>query len=83
MVPSMMSLTKLLVYLWGHALHSVIHLLNRMSSKSISTIPYELWYGKKSRLSYLKIWRCPVLESRIGYMCRFQNFLIAVEKQTG
>ena len=38
---------------------TVIYVLNRVSSKTIPTIPYEIWYGKKSSLSHLKIWGCP------------------------
>ena len=59
MVWSMMSFTDLHVFLWGYVLLSVIHVLNRIFSKSVSIIPYELWHGKKPALGYLKIWGCP------------------------
>ena len=26
------------------------------SEKSVQTTPYELWFGKKPKLSYLKVW---------------------------
>ena len=47
MIQSMMSFTDLLIFLWGHALLSAIHLLNRVSSKSVSTTLYELWQAGK------------------------------------
>ncbi|RCU28532.1 hypothetical protein DVA69_17500, partial [Acinetobacter baumannii] len=32
--------------------------LNRTPSKSVETTPFELWFGKKPKLSYLKVWGC-------------------------
>ena len=64
MVQSMMSYIGLLLFLWKHALLIVAYLLNRVFSKSISTTPYEIWYGKKSSLDYLKILRCPTYVKR-------------------
>jgi hypothetical protein len=32
--------------------------LNRAPSKSIETTPYELWFGVKPKLSFLKVWGC-------------------------
>ena len=32
--------------------------LNRAPSKSVDTTPYELWFGKKPKLSFLKVWGC-------------------------
>ena len=60
----MMSITDLPDFLWGHALLSTIHLLNRIPSKSIPTTPYELWHGKKLTLGYLKIWGCSAYVKR-------------------
>ena len=59
MVQSMMNFTDLPVFLWDHALFSAIHFLNQIFYKFISTTPYDLWYGKKPTLKYLKIWGCP------------------------
>ncbi|MDM1575528.1 integrase catalytic domain-containing protein, partial [Escherichia coli] len=59
MVRSLMSFTDLPVFLWGHSLLTAIYLLNRVPSKTVPTMPYEMWHGKKSSLSYLKIWGCP------------------------
>ena len=32
--------------------------LNRAPFKSVETTPYELWFGKKPKLSLLKVWGC-------------------------
>ena len=57
MVRSMMSLTNLPIYLWGHALLTAAHTLNKAPSKSVETTPHEMWHGKKPDLSFFKIWR--------------------------
>ena len=36
---------------------SCIH-VKRAPSKFIETTPYELWFGKKPKLSFLKVWGC-------------------------
>ena len=41
---------------WGYALETVAFTLNRAPSKSVETTPYELWFGKKPKLSFLKVW---------------------------
>ena len=40
--------------------------LNRAPSKSVETTPYELWFGKKPKLSFLKVWGCD------AYVKKFQ-----------
>ena len=57
-VQSMMSLTDLPLSFWGDALETAAFTLNRAPSKSVETTPYELWFGKKPKLSFLKIWGC-------------------------
>ena len=32
--------------------------LNRAPSKSVETTPYELWFHKKPKLTFLKVWGC-------------------------
>ena len=54
MVRSMMSLTDWPLSFWGYALETVAFTLNRAPSKSVETTPYELWFGKKPKLSLLK-----------------------------
>ena len=58
MVRSMMSLTDLPLSFWGYALETAAFTLNRAPSKSVGTTPYELWFGKKPKLSFLKVWGC-------------------------
>ena len=54
-VQSMMSLTNLPLSFWGYALETATFTLNRAPSKSVETTPYELWFGKKPKLSFLKV----------------------------
>ena len=58
MVRSMMYLTDLPLSFWGYALETTAFTLNRAPSKSVETTPYELWFGKKPKLSFLKVWGC-------------------------
>ena len=58
MVRSMMSLTDLPLSFWGYALETTAFMLNRAPSKSVEMTPYELWFGKKPKLSFLKVWCC-------------------------
>ena len=54
----MMSLTDLPLSFWGYALETAAFTLNRAPSKSVENTPYELWFGKKPKLSFLKVWGC-------------------------
>ena len=54
----MMSLTDLPLSFWGYALEMAAFTLNRAPSKSVETTPYELWFGKKPKLSFLKVCNC-------------------------
>ena len=58
MVRYMMSLSNLPLSFWGYALETAAFTLNRAPSKSVETTPYELWFGKKPKLSFLKVWGC-------------------------
>ena len=62
----MMSLTDLPLSFWGYAIETVAFTLNRAPSKSIEMTPYDLWFGKKSKLLFLKVWGCDT------YVKRFQ-----------
>ena len=53
-----MSLTDLPLSFWGYALKTATFTLNRAPSKSVEATPYELWFGKKPKLSFLKVWGC-------------------------
>ena len=54
MVLSMMPLTDLPLSFWGYALETAAFTLNRAPSKSVEMTKYELWFGKKPKLSFLK-----------------------------
>jgi len=45
---------------WGEALKTTVYILNRVSSKVVKKIPYELWIEKKSSIKHLHIWGCLV-----------------------
>ena len=53
-----MSLTDLPLSFWGYALETTTFTLNRAPSKSVEMTPYELWFGKKPKLLFLKVWSC-------------------------
>ena len=53
-----MFLIDLPLLFWGYALETTAFMLNRAPSKSVETTPYELWFGKKPKLSFLKVWGC-------------------------
>ena len=65
MVRSMMSLTDLPLSFWGYALETAAFTLNRAPSKSVETTPYELLFGKKPKLSFLKFWGCKVYVKKL------------------
>jgi hypothetical protein len=60
MVRSMLSYFTLPISLWMGALKTVIHILNRVPSKSVSKMSYELWTGHEPSLNYIRVWGCPV-----------------------
>ncbi|RDX78231.1 hypothetical protein CR513_41517, partial [Mucuna pruriens] len=58
MVRSMISHSSLLESLWGEALKTAAHILNRVPTKVVNKTPYELWTGKKPSINHLHIWCC-------------------------
>ena len=61
----MMSLADLPLSFWGYALETAAFTLNRAPSKSVETTPYELWFGNKPKLSFLKVWGCDAYVNRL------------------
>ena len=57
-VQSMMFLTDLPTSFWGYASKTAAFTFKRAPSKSVETTQSELWFGKKPKLSFLKIWDC-------------------------
>ena len=44
---------------WGEAVLSLVHVLNRSFTSACPDVtPYELWYGRKSDVSLLRVWGC-------------------------
>ena len=66
MMRSMMSLTDLPLSFWGYALETATFTLNRAPYKSIEMTPYELWVGKKPKLSFLKVWSCDAYMKKVS-----------------
>jgi hypothetical protein len=58
MVRLMMSQTDLLMSFWGYALETTTFTINRVPTKSVERIPYEIWIRKCPGLSFLKVWCC-------------------------
>ena len=59
MVRSMMAQANLPIICWGDALLTTTYVLNRVPSKSVTTILYKLWTGRKPDLHFfLKPWGC-------------------------
>ena len=55
----MLSFIDLPSYLWGYSLLTAAHLLNKIPSKAVPMTPYEIWFGRRPNLSYIKVWGCP------------------------
>ena len=54
----MMSLANLSLSFRGYPLETAAFTLNRAPSKSVETTSYELWFGNKPKLLFLKFWGC-------------------------
>ena len=52
----MMSLIDLPLSFWGYALETAAFTLKGHHIKSVEMTPYELWFSKKPKLSFLKVW---------------------------
>ena len=60
-----MSLFDLPLSFWGYALKTTAFTFKRAPSKSVETTPYELWFGKKPKLSSLKVGGCDAYVKRL------------------
>ena len=56
----MISHSSLPESLWEEALKTAAYILNRVPSKVIAKIPYELWTRKKPSIRHLHVWGCPI-----------------------
>lgn len=55
MTSSMLTHSRLPLVFWGETLSTGTYILNRVTTKSMSLTPYELWTGRKPNLSNLRI----------------------------
>ena len=44
--------------LWGEAILTAYHVLNKVPHKKTKLTPFELWKGHKPNLRYFKVWGC-------------------------
>ena len=65
MMHTMMSLIEVPLSFWGYALETAAFTLNRAPSKSVEMTPYELCFGNKPKLSFLKVWGCDAYVKRL------------------
>jgi len=56
MVKSMLSNSILLISLWMYALKTVMYWLNKVPSKAIPKIPFELWKNRTHSIRHLHVW---------------------------
>ncbi|KAF7838710.1 Retrovirus-related Pol polyprotein from transposon TNT 1-94 [Senna tora] len=59
MVRSMMSNSKLPIFLWRKALKTAVYIQNRVPTKAVSKTPFEIWKGWKPSLNHISVWCCP------------------------
>ncbi|CAA0841985.1 Uncharacterized mitochondrial protein AtMg00820, partial [Striga hermonthica] len=45
-------------YMWGEALNTACHILNRVPLKHNEITPFESWKGRKPSLKYFRVWGC-------------------------
>lgn len=59
MARSLLKEKKVPAQFWREAVRYVVHILNKLPTRSMSTVTsYEAWYGKKPSVGHLKIFGC-------------------------
>ncbi|KAL2250171.1 UNVERIFIED_CONTAM: Retrovirus-related Pol polyprotein from transposon TNT 1-94 [Sesamum indicum] len=58
MIKSLLLTSGLPKYLWGEALNTACHILNRVPLKHNTSTPFELWKSRKPSLKYFRVWGC-------------------------
>ncbi|KAL0412036.1 UNVERIFIED_CONTAM: Retrovirus-related Pol polyprotein from transposon TNT 1-94 [Sesamum latifolium] len=58
MINSLLLTSGLPKYLWGEALNTACHILNRVPLKHNASTPFELWKGRKPSFKYFRVWGC-------------------------
>ena len=46
------------LHLWGEAILTACHVLNKVPHKKSHTTPFEMWKEHKPNLGYLRVWSC-------------------------
>ncbi|KAC9852096.1 hypothetical protein E3N88_45172 [Mikania micrantha] len=64
MVRSMMCRTNLSHSFWSFALMTAARIVNLAPTKKVNKTPYEIWFGTKPILSYLRVWGCDAYVTR-------------------
>ena len=74
LIRSMMKDKSLPLELWGEVINTYVYVLNRSSTKSLQgKIPYEMWSGKKPKLSHLKIFGSIVHVKTLGALGNLED----------
>ncbi|RVW52240.1 Retrovirus-related Pol polyprotein from transposon TNT 1-94 [Vitis vinifera] len=58
MMNAMLISSSLPQNMWGEAILTANYLLNKVPKKKAEKTPYELWKGRKSSYTYLRMWGC-------------------------
>ena len=59
MVWSMLRNSNFPKSLWTEALKMAVYILNRVPTKAVPKMPFELWIGWKLSLRHMRVWGCP------------------------
>ena len=74
LIRSMLKEKILPLELWGDAINTYVYMLNRSSTKSWQGMtPYEMWIGKKPKLSHLKIFGSIVHVKTLGALGKLED----------
>lgn len=58
MINCMLMHSELSFNLWGEALLSACHIMNRIPLKMTGISPYEIWKGRSPNIGYFRVWGC-------------------------
>ncbi|KAM1663096.1 hypothetical protein ACFXTN_038807 [Malus domestica] len=58
MVRSMLSHSQLPEFLWGEAIKIANYILNRVPTKAVKSIPFEIWTGRRPSFNHFHSWGC-------------------------
>ena len=59
MVRKMRSNVNLPQFLWTEALKTAVYIINRVPTKDVQKMPFDLFKGWKPSLRHIRIWGCP------------------------